>query len=97
MKVEDTFSRLDPKVLACFYYCWMCCFQYKLIDYVIDVNIKGTANVLRHFIPLMIPKNQGVIVNISSIYGKTGAALVRIDLNYCKFFITIHIYIRFVV
>ena len=45
-------------------------------DYVIDVNIKGTTNVLRHFLPLMIPKNQGVIVNLSSIYGRTGAALV---------------------
>ncbi|XP_023548518.1 NADPH-dependent pterin aldehyde reductase-like [Cucurbita pepo subsp. pepo] len=44
-------------------------------DYVIDVNIKGTTNVLRHFLPLMIPKNQGVIVNLSSIYGRTGAAL----------------------
>lgn len=43
-------------------------------DNVIDINIKGTANVLRHFIPLMIPKNQGIIVNVSSILATMGVA-----------------------
>ena len=39
-------------------------------DTVIDINIKGTSNILRHFIPLMIPHNQGIIVNISSLCGR---------------------------
>ncbi|XP_061363537.1 NADPH-dependent pterin aldehyde reductase isoform X2 [Gastrolobium bilobum] len=45
-------------------------------DTVIDTNLKGTANVLRHFIPLMITKKQGIIVNVSSGWGRSGAALV---------------------
>ncbi|XP_028762925.1 NADPH-dependent pterin aldehyde reductase isoform X2 [Neltuma alba] len=45
-------------------------------DNVIDTNIKGTANVLRHFIPLMITRKQGIIVNMSSGWGRAGAALV---------------------
>lgn len=46
-------------------------------DNVIDTNVKGIANVLRHFIPLMLPKKQGIIVNISSGWGRSGAALVN--------------------
>lgn len=45
-------------------------------DNVIDTNVKGVANVLRHFIPLMITKKQGIIVNMSSGWGRSGAALV---------------------
>ncbi|CAN1301140.1 NADPH-dependent pterin aldehyde reductase [Linum perenne] len=45
-------------------------------DAVIDTNVKGVANVLRHFIPLMLPSKQGIIVNISSGWGRSGAALV---------------------
>ncbi|XWS18030.1 hypothetical protein CRYUN_Cryun32bG0007200 [Craigia yunnanensis] len=45
-------------------------------DAVIDTNVKGIANVLRHFIPLMIPKGRGIIVNMSSGWGRSGAALV---------------------
>ncbi|KAJ7967945.1 NADPH-dependent pterin aldehyde reductase [Quillaja saponaria] len=45
-------------------------------DTVIDTNVKGVANVLRHFIPLMITKKQGIIVNMSSGWGRSGAALV---------------------
>lgn len=45
-------------------------------DTVIDTNLKGTANVLRHFIPLMITRKQGIIVNTSSGWGRSGAALV---------------------
>ena len=33
---------------------------------VIDVNIKGVANVIRHFVPAMIERGSGVIVNFSS-------------------------------
>ncbi|XP_016901014.1 NADPH-dependent pterin aldehyde reductase-like isoform X3 [Cucumis melo] len=39
-------------------------------DNVIDTNIKGSANILRHFIPLMIPYNKGIIVNMSSDAGR---------------------------
>lgn len=38
---------------------------------VIDVNVKGTANVLRHFLPAMISKRKGVIVNFSSGWGRS--------------------------
>lgn len=42
-------------------------------DTVIDTNVKGTANVLRHFIPLMIERKQGIIVNMSSGWGRSAA------------------------
>ncbi|XVE91028.1 hypothetical protein DITRI_Ditri20bG0123100 [Diplodiscus trichospermus] len=45
-------------------------------DAVIDTNVKGIANVMRHFIPLMIPEGRGIIVNMSSGWGRSGAALV---------------------
>ncbi|GLU06053.1 hypothetical protein SLE2022_231170 [Rubroshorea leprosula] len=45
-------------------------------DTVIDTNVKGIANVLRHFIPLMLPNKRGIIVNMSSGWGRSGAALV---------------------
>lgn len=38
---------------------------------VIDVNIKGVVNVLRHFVPAMIGRGRGVIVNISSSWGRS--------------------------
>ena len=40
---------------------------------VVDVNIKGTANVLRHFVPAMIVPARGVIVNFSSAWGRSTA------------------------
>ncbi|KAF3439320.1 hypothetical protein FNV43_RR17597 [Rhamnella rubrinervis] len=45
-------------------------------DTVIDTNVKGLANVLRHFIPLMLTSKQGIIVNMSSGWGRSGAAQV---------------------
>jgi NAD(P)-dependent dehydrogenase (short-subunit alcohol dehydrogenase family) len=39
-------------------------------DQVIDVNIKGVANVIRHFVPAIIERNTGVIVNFSSGWGR---------------------------
>lgn len=39
-------------------------------DAVIDINIKGTANVVRHFVPAMIEQKRGVIVNFSSGWGR---------------------------
>lgn len=38
---------------------------------VVDVNIKGVANVLRHFLPIMIERASGVIVNFSSGWGRS--------------------------
>lgn len=40
-------------------------------DRIIDVNIKGVANVLRHFIPAMIDSQGGIIVNFSSTWGRS--------------------------
>lgn len=40
-------------------------------DSVIDVNIKGVANVLRHFVPSMVERRSGVIVNFSSGWGRS--------------------------
>ena len=40
-------------------------------DAVIDINIKGVANVSRHFVPAMIERNHGVIVNLSSGWGRS--------------------------
>lgn len=45
-------------------------------DTVIDTNVKGVANMLRHFIPLMIQNKQGIIVNMSSGWGRSAAAQV---------------------
>jgi NAD(P)-dependent dehydrogenase (short-subunit alcohol dehydrogenase family) len=42
-------------------------------DQVIDVNIKGVANVIRHFVPAMIARGSGVIVNFSSGWGRSTA------------------------
>ena len=39
----------------------------------IDVNIKGTANMLRHFLPAMIEHGCGVIINLSSGWGRVSA------------------------
>lgn len=41
---------------------------------VIDVNIKGVANVIRHFVPAMVRRNHGVIVNLSSGWGRSTSA-----------------------
>ncbi len=38
---------------------------------VIDVNIKGVANVIRHFVPAMIERGRGVVVNFSSGWGRS--------------------------
>lgn len=38
---------------------------------VIDVNIKGVANVIRHFTPAMVARRSGVIVNFSSGWGRS--------------------------
>jgi NAD(P)-dependent dehydrogenase (short-subunit alcohol dehydrogenase family) len=40
-------------------------------DAVIDVNIKGVVNTIRHFLPAMIERRVGVIVNFSSGWGRS--------------------------
>jgi NAD(P)-dependent dehydrogenase (short-subunit alcohol dehydrogenase family) len=40
-------------------------------DRLIDINIKGVANVLRSFLPAMIARGRGVIVNFSSGWGRS--------------------------
>ncbi len=43
---------------------------------VVDVNLKGVANVIRHFVPAMVARGRGVIVNLSSYWGRSAAAEV---------------------
>jgi len=45
-------------------------------DQVVDVNIKGVANVIRHFVPAMVARKSGVIVNFSSGWGRSVAEQV---------------------
>jgi NAD(P)-dependent dehydrogenase (short-subunit alcohol dehydrogenase family) len=40
-------------------------------DRLIDVNIKGVANVIRNFVPGMVKRGTGVIVNLSSGWGRS--------------------------
>ena len=42
-------------------------------DTVIDTNIKGVTNVIRHFVPLMARRGEGVIVNFSSGWGRSAS------------------------
>jgi NAD(P)-dependent dehydrogenase (short-subunit alcohol dehydrogenase family) len=37
----------------------------------VDANIRGTMNVIRHFVPAMVAKKKGVIVNFSSGWGRS--------------------------
>ena len=43
---------------------------------VINVNLNGTANVIRHFVPEMIKRKKGTIVNFSSDWGRSTDAEV---------------------
>ena len=36
----------------------------------VDANIRGVQNVIRHFVPVMVAKKKGVIVNFSSGWGR---------------------------
>lgn len=40
-------------------------------DRLTSVNINGTANVVRHFVPAMVDRSHGVIVNFSSGWGRS--------------------------
>lgn len=37
----------------------------------IDINIKGVVNVIRHFVPPMVKEKRGVIINFSSGWGRS--------------------------
>jgi len=43
---------------------------------VIDVNIKGMASVIRHFLPAMLERGSGIVVNFSSGWGWSPSAQV---------------------
>lgn len=43
---------------------------WKEFDEVIDANIKGVANVIRHFVPDMVKRKSGIIINFSSGWGR---------------------------
>jgi NAD(P)-dependent dehydrogenase (short-subunit alcohol dehydrogenase family) len=43
---------------------------------VLDVNLKGVVNVIRHFAPAMISEGKGIIVNFSSGWGRSTDAEV---------------------
>lgn len=38
---------------------------------VVDINIKGVYHVIRHFVPAMIARGEGVVVNFSSGWGRS--------------------------
>lgn len=42
-------------------------------DRLVDVNLKGVVNVIRHFLPAMIERKEGVVVNFSSTWGRSTA------------------------
>lgn len=42
-------------------------------DLVVDTNLKGVANVIRRFVPTMVARQRGVIVNLSSGWGRCTA------------------------
>ena len=46
----------------------------------IDINIKGVASVIRHFVPAMLAQQQGIIVNLSSGWGRSTSPNVA---SYC--------------
>ncbi len=46
----------------------------------VDANIRGVQNVIRHFVPAMVAKRRGVIVNLSSGWGRSVAPDVA---SYC--------------
>lgn len=42
----------------------------EIFDRLIDINIKGVANVIRYFVPPMVERNRGVIINFSAGWGR---------------------------
>ena len=50
------------------------------VDPVIDINLKGTIHTIRHFLPAMIARGSGVVVNFSSGWGRSTSPEVA---TYC--------------
>lgn len=46
------------------------------LDHVLAVNVSGTVNVLRAFLPAMIARGSGVVLNMSSGWGRSTSPLV---------------------
>ena len=42
----------------------------------VDVNLKGVHHIIRHFVPAMVQRGSGVIVNFSSYWGRSTSAEV---------------------
>ena len=42
-------------------------------DRLIDINVKGVANAIRAFVPAMVARKSGIIVNLSSGWGRSTA------------------------
>jgi NAD(P)-dependent dehydrogenase (short-subunit alcohol dehydrogenase family) len=40
-------------------------------DAVVNINLKGVANLIRHFVPEMVRRKSGVVVNFSSGWGRS--------------------------
>jgi NAD(P)-dependent dehydrogenase (short-subunit alcohol dehydrogenase family) len=43
---------------------------------VMDINVKGTVSIIRHFLPAMIKRGEGIVVNFSSGWGRSTDAEV---------------------
>src|SRR5204863_10161830 len=43
----------------------------EAFDRLIDVNVKGVANVIRCFVPAMVERGRGVVVNFTSGWGRS--------------------------
>lgn len=43
------------------------------IDQTIDINIKGVTHIIRNFLPAMIDRKSGIVVNFSSYWGSSTA------------------------
>jgi 3-oxoacyl-[acyl-carrier protein] reductase len=52
----------------------------ELLDAILIVNVRGTFSVIREFSPLLRASGDGVIINVSSILGFTGAGS---NIGYC--------------
>lgn len=50
------------------------CIPQETADRILDINLRGTLNCSRAFLPAMIHEKSGVIINISSMWGQCGAS-----------------------
>ncbi|WP_341526688.1 SDR family NAD(P)-dependent oxidoreductase [Nostoc sp. UHCC 0302] len=50
------------------------------ISQLIDINIKGVIHIIHHFVPAMVEKKSGIIVNFSSGWGRSTSEMVA---SYC--------------